>query len=109
VVADELTAHLRYFPLLAGRVEIADVTLVRPTITVTFLPDGQTNWSGLIQSLARALQPNPGRTASFSEIGIHGGTVVVHKQYAGKDVTDRLDGVEFQLAQLRRQRSFCVA
>jgi len=106
VVADELTAHLRYFPLLAGRVEIADVTLVRPTITVTFLPDGQTNWSGLIQSLARALQPNPGRTASFSEIGIHGGTVVVHKQYAGKDVTDRLDGVEFQLAWPSISRSF---
>ena len=57
VVADELTARLRYFPLLAGRVEIADVTLVRPTITVTFLPGGQSNWSGLIQiagSRARA-------------------------------------------------------
>ena len=106
VVADELTAHLRYFPLLAGRVEIADVTLVRPTITVTFLPGGQTNWSRLIQSLSRALQPNPGRTASFSEIGIHGGTVVVHKQYAGKDVTDRLDDVEFQLAWPSISRSF---
>ncbi len=106
VVADELTAHLRYFPLLAGRVEIADVTLVRPTITVTFLTGGQSNWSGLIQSLARALQPDPGRTASFSEIGIHDGTVVVHKQYAGKDVTDRLDGVEFQLAWPSISRSF---
>ena len=82
VIADELTAHLRYFPLLAGRIEIADVTLVRPTITVTFLPSGQSNWSGLIQSLARALQPDPGRTASFSEIGIQDGTVVVHKRYA---------------------------
>ena len=38
VIAEELTAHLRYFPLLAGRIEIADVTLVRPTITVTFRP-----------------------------------------------------------------------
>jgi len=73
VIADELTAHLRYFPLLAGRIEIADVTLVRPTITVTFLPGGQSNWSGLIQSLARALQPDPGRRASFSEIGIQDG------------------------------------
>ena len=106
VVADELTAHLRYFPLLAGRIEIADVTLVRPTITVTFLPGGQSNWSGLIQSLARALQPDPGRTASFSEIGIHDGTVVVHKNYGGKDVTDRLEGVEFQLAWPSISRSF---
>ena len=60
VVADELTARLRYFPLLAGRVEIADVTLVRPTITVTFLPGGQSNWSGLIASLARALAARSG-------------------------------------------------
>ena len=57
VVADELTARLRYFPLLVGRIEIADVTLVRPTITVTYLPNGQSNWSGLIESLARALAP----------------------------------------------------
>src|SRR6202161_306670 len=65
VAADELTARLRYFPLLAGRIEIADVTLVRPTIKVTFLPGGQSNWSGLIASLARALQPDRGRVASF--------------------------------------------
>ena len=106
VIADELTAHLRYFPLLAGRIEIADVTLVRPTITVTFLPNGQTNWSGLIQSLARALQPDPGRRTSFSEIGIQDGTVVVHKRYAGKDVIDRLDSVAFQLAWPSISRSF---
>jgi len=106
VIADELTAHLRYFPLLAGRIEIADVTLVRPTITVTFLPGGQSNWSGLMQSLARALEPDPGRTASFSEIGIHEGSVVVHSHHAGKEVTDRLDGVEFQLAWPSISRSF---
>jgi AsmA protein len=106
VVADELTAHLRYFPLLAGRIEIADVTLVRPTITVTFLPGGQSNWSGLIRSLARALEPDPGRTASFSEIGIHDGSVIVRNYYGGKDVTDRLDGVEFQLAWPSISRSF---
>ena len=106
VFADELTAHLRYFPLLAGRIEIADVTLVRPTITVTFLPNGETNWSGLIQSLARALQPDPDRRTSFSEIGIKDGTVVVHKPQAGKDVIDRLDNVEFQLAWPSISRSF---
>src|SRR3984957_7454702 len=94
VVTDELTARLRYFPLLAGRIEIADVTLVRPTITVTFLPDGRSNWSGLIETLARALTPNPGRTASFSEIGINDGTIVVRD--TAKGYTERLDNVEFQ-------------
>jgi AsmA protein len=105
VVAEELTAHLRYFPLLAGRVQIADVTLVRPTITVNVLPGGQSNWSGLAGALAHALEPNPGRTASFSEIGIHQGTVVVHDHY-GTDVTDRLEDVEFQLAWPSISRSF---
>jgi AsmA protein len=106
VVADELIAHLRYFPLLAGRIEIADVTLVRPTISVSFLPGGESNWSGLIQSLAHALEPDPGRTASFSEIGIREGTVIVHNEYGGKDLTDRLEGVEFQLAWPSISRSF---
>jgi AsmA protein len=104
VAADELTARLRYFPLLAGHIEIADVTLVRPVINVTFSAAGQTNWSGLIVSLARALQPDPGRTASFSEIGIQDGTVIVHDQ--GKRTTERLESVNFQVAWPSISRSF---
>ena len=106
LVADELTARLRYFPLLAGRIEIAGVTLVRPTITVSFLPGGRSNWSGLIEALARALQPAPERTASFSEIGIQDGTVVIRKAGAAKEAAERLDGVEFQLAWPSISRSF---
>ncbi len=106
LVADELTARLRYFPLLAGRIEIAGVTLVRPTITVSFLPGGRSNWSGLIEALARALQPDPERTTSFSEIGIQDGTVVVHQTGGGNDTPERLDGVEFQLAWPSISRSF---
>jgi AsmA protein len=104
VVTDELTARLRYFPLLAGRIEIADVTLVRPTITVTFSPDGLSNWSGLMETLARALAPNPGRTASFSEIGINDGTIVVRDTQKGS--IERLDNVEFQIAWPSISRSF---
>ncbi len=106
VVADELTAHLRYFPLLAGRIEIADVMLVRPMITVSFLASGQSNWSGLIESLTRALAPGQERSASFSEIAIRGGTVVVHNHHAGKNLTDRLEEVDFQLAWPSISRSF---
>jgi AsmA protein len=106
VVVDELTAHLRYFPLLAGRIEIADVTLVRPTIRVTFESGGQSNWSGLIGALAHALEPGHEHTASFSEIGIRDGTVVIHNGYAGGNVVERLDGVEFQLAWPSISRSF---
>jgi AsmA protein len=104
VVADQLSARLRYFPLLVGRIEIADVTLVRPTITVKFAPGGQSNWSGLIESLAHALAPDPDRAASFSEIGIHDGTVVVND--AGKGFVERLEDVDFQVAWPSISRSF---
>src|SRR5437763_1538189 len=69
--------RLRFFPLLSGRIEIADVTLVRPTITVSFAPDGGSNWSRHIETLARVLQPSPDRVESFSEIRIAGGTAIV--------------------------------
>ncbi|HEY2530053.1 MAG TPA: AsmA family protein [Xanthobacteraceae bacterium] len=104
VVADQLIARLRYFPLLAGRVEIADVTLVRPTITVTVQPGGQSNWSALIASLGRALEPGPQRAPSFSEIGIHDGTIVVHD--AAGALAERVTGVEFQVAWPSISRSF---
>ncbi|MGC2125108.1 MAG: AsmA family protein, partial [Xanthobacteraceae bacterium] len=104
VTADELTARLRYFPLLAGRIEIADVTLVHPVINVTFSAAGQSNWSGLIVSLAHALQPKSAHTASFSEIDIQDGTVVVHD--AGEKAAERLEDVNFQVAWPSISRSF---
>ena len=106
VVADEMTAHLRYFPLLAGRVEIADVTLVRPTITVTFQRGGSSNWSGLTSSLSHALAPGRDRGASFSEIGIRDGIVIVHTFSGGKEISGRLDDVDFQIAWPSISRSF---
>jgi AsmA protein len=104
VAADGLTVRLRYFALLTGRIEIADVTLVRPVINVAFAAGGQSNWSGLIVSLAHALEPAPGRTASFSEIDVQNGTVVVHD--AAKNATERLEDVNFQVAWPSISRSF---
>jgi len=104
VTADELTARLRYFPLLAGRIEIADVTLVRPVINVTFSATGQTNWSGLIVSLAHGCSRTPAARDRFSEIGIQDGTVVVHDQ--GKDGAERLGERQFQVAWPSISRSF---
>jgi AsmA protein len=106
VTADELIARLRYFPLLAGRIQIADVTLVHPTIKVAFSADGESNWSGLIASLARALEPLSDRSAAFSEIGIQDGTVIV---YDGRtNATERLEGVEFQVAWPSISRTFAA-
>jgi AsmA protein len=104
--ADKMIARLRYFPLLAGDVEIADVTLLRPTISVTFASDGHSNWSGLTAALAQAVEPTPGRAASFSEIDIHDGTIVVRDD--GRQVTQFLHDVEFQVAWPSISRSFAA-
>ena len=104
VAADELIARLRYFPLLAGHIEIADVTLVRPTIKVAFSASGDSNWSGLILALARGLAPQADRAASFSEIGIRDGTVIVYDDRSR--ATERLEDLEFQVAWPSISRSF---
>jgi AsmA protein len=106
VTADELTARLRYFPLLAGRIEIADMTLNRPTINVALLPGGRSNWSDLAAALAHALEPNPNRSASFTEIGIHNGTIVVHDPQ--KRTIQQFDDVELQVAWPSISRTFAA-
>ena len=53
LAAQVLTARLRLLPLLMGRIEIADIVLVRPRITIRTERDGvQTNWSTLLETLA---------------------------------------------------------
>jgi AsmA protein len=107
VAAKKLTARLRYFPLLAGRIEIADLRLVRPIINVTFSSGGHSNWSGFTASLARAVTPDPRRAATFSEIGIRDGTVIVHD--AAKPFSQRLSDVDFQVAWPSISRSFAAS
>jgi AsmA protein len=104
VLAKHLTAHLRYFPLLAGRIQVADVTLVRPTIAVRFDPAGNSNWSALLDSLTNALRPNPDRTASFSEIRINQGTVVLRDDRRG--LAEWFRDVELALAWPSISRGF---
>jgi AsmA protein len=102
----ELTARLRYFPLLAGRIEIADVTLVEPTVTVALSADGRTNWSSLVRSFAHAVEPSTNRAAAFSEIVVHGGTILVRDPE--KQVDERLENFEAQLAWPSISRSFAA-
>ena len=87
LAADRLTARLRFFPLFAGRVQIADVSLVRPRINVSFDRDGHSNWASSIDALARALGPKANRPAdatSFTEAaatGNHGAQRAHHGRY----------------------------
>lgn len=96
LTAERLTARLRFFPLLIGKVEIADVSLDRATIMVDIEPDGRTNWSGLIHALAVSQRPNAQRAAAFSEMRIDNGTVVVRDPK--RKLSETLDDVQASLA-----------
>jgi AsmA protein len=106
LTAERVVARLRLFPFLSGRIEIADVSLVRPTIAVIFNPDRSSNWSGHIETLARNLKPSPGRTASFSEIRIEDGTVILRDETY--NIVETLSNVEFALAWPSISRSFAA-
>jgi AsmA protein len=96
LMADQLVVRLRLLPFLAGRIEIADVALVHPTIVIDFKPNGSSNWSSHIETLAHALQPSANRVESFSEIRISDGSVIVRDESKGID--ESLSKVEFALA-----------
>lgn len=107
LTTDQLVVRLRFFPMLIGRIEIADISLVRPTISISFTPDGRSNWSDHVETLARALQQSStGREISFSEIRIGGGTVVLHDER--RDLTETLSDVEFALAWPSISKSFAA-
>jgi len=97
LTAERLTARLRFFPLLVGRVEIADISLEKPTIAIDIDRDGGSNWSALIAALARGQKPHGNRTvAAFSEMRIDDGTLLLRND---EDRTvETLHGVDFSLA-----------
>lgn len=109
LAASRLNARLRFFPLFVGRVEIADVALVRPHINVTFGPDGRTNWAALIDTLARALGPKANRpvdATSFTEIRVEDGAITIKD--AARGVSESFHSVELALAWPSISKSFAA-
>lgn len=104
LTAERLTAQLRFFPLLTGRVEIADVSLTRPTILVDLDNDGHSNWSGLLDALTRGQAPTAPRTAAFSEMRIKDGTIVV--QNPARKLNETFTNVVLSLAWPSISKSF---
>ena len=107
LTAERLTTHVRFLPLLLGRIEVADVALVRPKILVNVDSAGRSNWSALLETLARTLTPGAaktGRVMSFSEIRLSGGTLLINDEATG--TIETLDAVELSLAWPSISRSF---
>ncbi len=95
LTAEHVVARLRFFPLLVGRIEIADVLLRRPTITIVFNADRSSNWSGHVETLARNLQAERRQTTSFSEIRIENGTIILRDEFY--KIVETLSNVELSL------------
>jgi AsmA protein len=105
--AERLTAKLALLPLLVGNIQPADMSLTRPRIAVRLEPDGRSNWSNLLATLARTLKPGTPqsqREFSFSEIRMSGGTITVVEP--SRAVSETLSNVELSFAWPSISRSF---
>ena len=107
LTADRLTAKLQLLPLLVGSIQPADMSLTRPHIMVRLDPDGRSNWSNSLATMARTLKPGTPqglRVLSFSEIRVSGGTIAVVEPTRG--VSEQLSDVELSFAWPSISRSF---
>jgi AsmA protein len=105
LVAERLRAHLRFLPLLLGRIEVADVALIHPRILVDIDTSGHSNWSALLETLTRALKPDAeSERMPFSEVRVTGGTILINDQKRG--VTETMEAVGLSLAWPAISKSF---
>lgn len=95
LTAERLTASLRFFPLLLGRVETGEIKLERPTILIDIDQGGRSNWSSLLDSLSRS-QLKERAAPSFSALRIEDGKVILH-DHAHESI-ERFDNVALSLA-----------
>jgi AsmA protein len=109
LAAEKLTARLRFFPLLLGRIEVSDVALVNPRIALIRHKDGTSNWGPLLASLQRNFDPKARsneKPVSFSEIRITGGTIWLQDEARG--ISERLREVDVSLAWPAISKSFAA-
>jgi len=109
LTADRLTTKLRFFPLLTGKIEVADVALENPRISLVIAEDGRSNWLPLMASLNRAFGPDSStrdRVMSFSEIRMTGGAVTIRDD--GRNISERLTDIDISLAWPAISNSFAA-
>ena len=106
LTVDELTANLRLLPLLARRYDIADVTLVNPRFNVMRNADGLSNWTPIVEALAKSIKPGVDSTVSFSEIRIIDGVLNYKNDKQGDDET--ISDIDLSLGWPSISRSFAA-
>lgn len=109
LAADRLTTKLRFFPLLTGKIEVADVALENPRISLVIAEDGRSNWLPLMASLNRAFGPDSSardRVMSFSEIRMTGGSVTIRDET--RNISERVTNIDMSLAWPAISKSFAA-
>lgn len=106
LTVDELTVNLRLLPLLARRYDIADVTLVNPRFNVTRGTDGHSNWTPIIETLARSIKPGIDSTVSFSEIRVVDGILTYNSDKP--DSAETISDIDLSLGWPSISRSFAA-
>ena len=69
-------------------------------------PDGESNWTPFIQTIARTMKPGAENQVSFSEIRIQDG--VLNYEDAATHATEKLDDIDLSLAWPSISRSFAA-
>ncbi len=103
---DVLTANLGLLPLLLRRYEIADVMMLRPTISVVRDGNGESNWTPFVDTIVKAMKPGAENQVSFSEIRIQDG--VLKYEDAHNNTSETLGDIDLSLAWPSISRSFAA-
>ncbi len=106
LAVDVLTANLRLLPLLIQRFEIADLMMLHPHIHVVREPNGESNWTPFIGTIARNMKPGADNQVSFSEIRIQDGELTYED--LGHQLTEKLENIDLSLAWPSISRSFAA-
>jgi AsmA protein len=96
LTAQRLTASLRFFPLLIGRVETGEIKLERPTIVVNMEHGGRSNWTQLLNSLGSSKLAATHISPLFSAIRIEDGKIILRDR--SHELTEEFDHVALSLA-----------
>jgi AsmA protein len=107
LTAPKMTAQLRFLPLLLGRIDVAEVILTQPQVTIEFDDHGSSNWSAPLRTISHGLKPgsvSPARPVAFSEIRLVDGTIEVRDRARLKIET--MVAVDASLAWPAISRSF---
>ena len=93
-------ARMKLLPLLSGRVEIANVTLVRPDILLETDANGRGNWQfdrPVVASGPTTSSPGPRMTTQLDSLRIESGRLTWHNGVTGQTIAADVPDATFDL------------